>query len=233
MSSEPLILQLKNVTVETARAYDIGLWHATLSLGAGDLVLIHLEASYLRLPMRDVALGLIEPMEGQVSFAGREWISVRPDEADLMRSQVGCVICEQAWISNLDVDENITLSRRHHTRDSAADIEAEASQLAQLLGLPGLPRGRPWQLRRSDLRRAACVRAFLGRPKLILLETPAVSGYSDVYPVLINLCSTARKRGTAVLWLSDDKRLWGDRGLRPTARYVMSGTQVLESTTGA
>jgi len=46
----------------------------------------------------------------------------------------------------------------------ATDIEAEAAKLARMFGLPGLPRGRPAQMRLPDLQRAACVRAFLGTP---------------------------------------------------------------------
>ena len=232
MDDETPILELCDVTVQAGRAYDNGLWGARLRLMPRELILIRLERGQLHLPVRDVALGLIDPTAGEARLNGNAWHETDEAEADQLRGNSGCLAFDDTWVSNLDVDENITLAQRHHTLRPLEQIEDEASQLARFFGLPGLPRGRPWQVRRSDLRRAACVRAFLGRPHLLILETPAVAGFSDVYASLINLCTAARGRGAGVLWLSDDSRLWNDRGLRPARRYVMSGAQLLQADSG-
>ncbi len=140
---------------------------------------------------------------------------------------VGVGALGNGWVSHLDVDENVMLAQRHHTRRPSSEIEAEAAKLARMFGLPGLPRGRPAQARIPDLQRAACVRAFIGTPDLILLERPEQGVYPEIMPPLINAVRSARARGAAVVWLNDHPAVWGDRGIRPTWRCVMSGSQML------
>ena len=129
-------------------------------------------------------------------------------------------------MSNLDIDENITLSQRHHTRRAVRDITDEATVLARQFGLPGLPLGKIDHLRRQDLQKAACVRAFLGEPVLILAEDPTRHVYADIIAPLVNTLFAARKRGAAVLWATSNPKVWDDPGLKPTARCKMTGSQM-------
>jgi phospholipid/cholesterol/gamma-HCH transport system ATP-binding protein len=175
---------------------------------------------------------LAEGYDGTATFLGREWRSVPPDEGAALRGRIGRLFdavgaVGTGWVNNLDVDENIILSRQHHTARPTSEIEAEAAKLARMFGLPGLPRGRPGQMRPPDLQRAACVRAFLGAPDLVLLERPDEGVYPDIMPPLINAVRSARARGAAAVWLTDNPGVWGDRGIRPTWRCVMSGAQML------
>jgi phospholipid/cholesterol/gamma-HCH transport system ATP-binding protein len=179
-----------------------------------------------------VAQGLTERYEGTATFLGRDWRSVRPEEGAALRGRIGRLFdavgaVGTGWVNNLDVDENIILSQRHHTARPTSEVEAEAAKLARMFGLPGLPRGRPAQMRLPDLQRAACVRAFLGTPDLVLLERPAQGVYPDIMPPLINAVRSARTRGAAAVWLTDNPAVWGDRGIRPTWRCVISGSQML------
>jgi phospholipid/cholesterol/gamma-HCH transport system ATP-binding protein len=231
-SNSKAILELAGVTVESAPVYDSPVWNVTLRLAPGELALVRLERGVVRLPLADAAGGLAENYEGTAAFLGREWRSVAPGEGAALRGRIGRVFdavgaVGTGWVNSLDVDENIMLSQRHHTRRPTADIEAEAAKLARMFGLPGLPRGRPAQMRLPDLQRAACVRAFLGTPDLVLLERPAQGVYPDIMPPLINAVRSARARGAAVVWLTDTPAVWADRGIRPTWRCVMSGSQML------
>ena len=98
-------------------------------------------------------------------------------------------------------------------------------EFARLFGLPGLPRGRPGNVRRGDLRRAACIRAFLGRPAFIILERP-VRGVYALLPPLLTAVHSARKRGCAVLWTVTDPKIWNHPGTRATTRARMFGSQL-------
>lgn len=232
MAETKAILELAGVTVESDPTYDSPLWNASLRLGAGELALVRLERGVVRLPLADAAEGLAEYYDGTATFLGREWRSVPAGEGAALRGRIGRVfdavgVGGAAWVSHLDVDENVMLAQRHHTRRSSSEIEAEAAKLARMFGLPGLPRGRPAQTRATDLQRAACVRAFLGAPDLILLERPAQGVYPEIMPPLINAVRSARSRGAAVVWLTDTPAVWSDRGIRPTWRCVMSGSQML------
>jgi phospholipid/cholesterol/gamma-HCH transport system ATP-binding protein len=228
------ILELTGVTVESDPAYDSPIWNVSLRLGAGELALVRLERGVVRLPLADAAEGLAEHYDGTAAFLGRDWCTTTAREGAALRGRIGRVFdavgvgaVGTGWVSNLDVDENVMLAQRHHTRRPSKEIEAEAAKLARMFGLPGLPRGRPAQTRVPDLQRAACVRAFLGGPELILLERPAQGVYPEIMPPLINAVRSARGRGAAVVWLTDTPAVWNDRGIRPTWRCVMSGSQML------
>ena len=120
---------------------------------------------------------------------------------------------EPGWISELDMDENITLSQQHHHPDrSLASIRDAAAELARRFSLPGLPLGKPSGMRAPDLRRAACVRAFLGEPELLILERPTTGIHPEIMPALIASVRAARARGAAVLWTTDNPAELHDPG---------------------
>src|SRR5688500_17693720 len=154
-SDDTPILSLSSLTVEFDPTYDSGIWNVTLRLGPGELALVRLERGHPRLPLADAAEGLVEPAEGSASFLGKDWRSVSPDESSALRGRIGRVFDGQAWVSNLDVDENVVLAQHHHTRRKPAEVADEAAKLARQFGLPGLPSGRPTFTRAPDLQRAA------------------------------------------------------------------------------
>ena len=144
----------------------------TSTLNAADLMLVRVEEGLTRLPFVDVAQGLVEPESGRVMFLGEDWCAMPAGRSAERRGKIGRVFESHAWISNLDVDENVTLAQRHHTLRPEGEIAAEADALAAQFGLRELPHVRPAVVRRADLRRAEWVRAFLGEPRLIILENP-------------------------------------------------------------
>lgn len=221
------ILELDHVTVEAQQEYDSGVWDVTLRLRRGELALVRLERGHVRLPIADAAGGLVEPQHGSVRFLGTDWAELFPDDAASRRGRIGRVFDFGGWVSNLEVDENVLLARRHHTSLPHAQLADEAARLARTFGLPGLPRGRPGAVRAADLQRAAFVRAFAGQPDLVLLERPTQGVYPEAMPPLMHTIRAALKRGAAVLWTTADAAVWNDRGIRPALRAVMSGAQLL------
>ena len=155
------------------------------------------------------------------------------DHAAARRGRIGRLFEDEGWVSDLEVDQNIMLAQRHHTSRSEPDILEEALKLARVFGLPGLPRGRPGSLRRWDLRKAACIRAFLGRPAFIILEQPVRGVYADLLAPLVNAVHSARRRGAAVLWTVTDPKIWNHPGIGATARARMFGAQLRLEETGS
>jgi ABC-type lipoprotein export system ATPase subunit len=204
--SEEVILTFEAVTLEAQPPYETGLAGITFSLRRGDLLAIRVEEGLGRLPFADVAQGLVEPESGRVTFLGEDWRAMPPNRAAECRGKIGRVFETHAWISNLDVDENITLAQRHHTGRPDSEIAAEAGALAAQFGLSELPRGRPAVVRRADLRRAEWTRALLGEPQLIILENPTRDVSADALPGLVGAVKAARARGAAVIWMTDDAR---------------------------
>src|SRR5215210_2327568 len=157
MGESKAILELIGVTVEADPAYDSPVWNVSLRLAPGELALVRLERGVVRLPLADAAEGLAEHYDGTAAFLGRDWRSVPAGEGAALRGRIGRVFdavgvgaVGTGWVSHLDVDENITLAQRHHTRRPSGEIEAEAAKLARMFGLPGLPSGPPARTRVPD-----------------------------------------------------------------------------------
>ena len=219
-------LEFEEVTIEAHGLYDSAVWEVDFRLLPSELVLLRLERGHCRLPLADGAEGLIEPSRGRIRFLGEDWAEMLPRRIAAQRGRIGRIFEEASWIENLDVDQNITLSQRHHTRRNEMEIIEEASSLARRFDLPGLPRGPVWNIRRQDLHRSACVRAFLGSPALVILERPTRELYPEVMPGLINTVQELRGRGGAVLWTTDNVDVWSNPAIHPTQRYQMFGARM-------
>lgn len=226
MNVSSSIVKFGNVTVQSSPHYETGLWDVSFALNPGDLLLVRIERENERLPLADATEGLVPPAQGTVSFLGDNWQSLSADHAAAHRGKIGRLFEDEGWISDVDVDENIVLAQRHHTQRTEQEIMDEALQLARMFGLPGLPRGRPGRMRRWDLRKAACIRAFLGQPTLIILEQPVRGVYADFMAPLLNAVQSARTHGAAVLWTVTDPQIWNNPGIRATSRAKMFGSEL-------
>ena len=226
MSASQTVLKFGDVTVPSSSDYETGLWNISFTLNSGDLLLVRIERENERLPLADATEGLVPPAHGTVSFLGDDWQSLSADRAASQRGKIGRLFEDEGWISDIDVDENIMLAERHHTRRTDADIIDEALKLSRVFGLPGLPRGRPGRMRRWDLRKAACIRAFLGQPTLIIIEQPVRGIYADFMAPLLSAVQSARSRGAAILWTVTDPQIWNNPAVRATTRARMLGSEL-------
>ena len=200
-----------------------------LSLRAGDFVLIEVGEMERGTAIADACSGLLPLGSGAARFQGRNWTAMPPAYADAMRGRIGRTFAEDPWLEHLSVRDNVLLAQLHHTRADVAALAERAARLARRFGLPGLPVGRPHQLSADDLRRAALVRAFLGEPALLLLESPVRGLFAELGEALVNTIGQARDRGAAVLWLTVNSILWADASLPVSRRYRMIGGALIAS----
>jgi phospholipid/cholesterol/gamma-HCH transport system ATP-binding protein len=202
----------------------------SLNVCSGELFLIRLARLEQTATFADACAGIVEPISGSVYFLGRNWPQLPPDQANALRGRIGRVFRTANWINHLPLMENILLPQLHHTRRSVSRLHDEAGKLAQQFGLPGLPLGLPGDLTTADLRRAACVRAFLGRPLLILLEEPTSGIYAEIISALMAAVREARERGAAVIWLTQKNLIWRDPTLPVSQRYRLIAGKLMEVT---
>jgi len=198
-----IILQFDRVSLTPQPPYEHDLNEVSLALHAGELGVVRLSPETKRVPLADLAEGIATPMDGRVLFLNKDWQELRPDAVAAARARIGRVFEEHAWVSNLDIDENITLSQRHHTHRTVGELDQEAEALARSFGLTGLPRARPTMLKASILRKAQWLRAFLGAPSLIVLEHPLGSVHDVDAGRLLTAVHAACTRGAAVLWIAE------------------------------
>jgi len=220
------ILSFAGVSTEPAPYFDTPLWDVSFTLSQGELLLVRLERGRFRLPLADLATGILEPVDGAIEFLGEDWQAMAADDAAAQRGKVGRVFENQGWINFLDVSQNITLAQRHHSTRTDADIEEEAIGLARLFGLPGLPYTSVSRARREDLNRAAFIRAFLGHPTLIILERPTRNLLPGILPPLINAVRRARDQGSAIIWTTCEDLVWRNLDIHATLKCTMFGARM-------
>ena len=108
-----------------------------------------------------------------------------------------------------------------------------ACDFAQRFGLPGLPTLLPGQCPEPDLQRAACVRAFMGRPELVILEHPLEFADAGLLPPLVDAIQQVRRRQGSVIWFTRRRAVLEDHGIPADHRYRIAGRQLLELETSA
>jgi len=203
------------------------LFDVELALGPGELVLVEGQDALHERMLMDAACGLTAPVAGTVRCAGYDWRSLRPDRANALRGRIGHVFREGGWPPRMTVDAAIMLAQSHHTRRPLDEIREEAIRLADAFGLPGLPLGLPGEHGADDLQRAGLVRAFLGRPLLVLLEAPRRGLLPDLIGPVVNAARTVRDRDGAVLWSVGDTGLGRDPTLPCTQRLRLAATRLV------
>jgi phospholipid/cholesterol/gamma-HCH transport system ATP-binding protein len=201
---------------------------AGFKLLGGELSLIRVERQRQGTALGDACAGLTLPRKGQVYFLGKEWSQLPPDTANALRGRIGRVFARGCWLGHLPLLENILLPQLHHTRRPETELRDEAVMLAQKFGLPGVPLGHSNDSLPVDLQRAACVRAFLGQPLLLVLEEQNAGCFKEMMPNLINAIREVRNRGAAVMWLTSDKFIWRDQSIPATRRYRLAGHKLME-----
>lgn len=203
---------------------------ADLRLAAGELVMVDAPDAGRASAFADLCSGLAPLAAGSVRFLGADWGREKPGRAAEMRGRIGRVFGGgRGWVPYHSVAENVLLPRLHHTRASEDDLRERAARLAVLFGLPGLPLGLPREQAAGDLARCACVRAFLGEPALLLLESPLLEGaVADLLPALLDQLAAARARGAACLWMTRSALVWSDRSI-PAARRLRLSERGLET----
>ena len=217
------VLSLEVVTVREAENRAGGVLTLDMRLSSGDLHLVFCTSRALTSLLGDTCLGLTPPSSGQVRLFERDWQDLDRGQAHWLRAHVGRVLARGNWLETRSVWENIVLQQLHATQRSATAINREAGRLAREFGLPGLPVDDPEACPPADLERAACARAFMGRPALVILEHPMTLTYPEMLAPLMEAVQRVRNRGGAVLLITSLTGLFDDASIPVTRRHRIAG----------
>jgi ABC-type molybdenum transport system ATPase subunit/photorepair protein PhrA len=75
---------------------------------------------------------------------------------------------------------------------------------------------------------AGFVRALLGTPKLVILESPVQGLHQRMVPALLNKLSEVRDQGGAAIWLTRSRMIW-DNSVFPASHRLRLDHQGLSS----
>jgi phospholipid/cholesterol/gamma-HCH transport system ATP-binding protein len=210
------ILALSNV--RSADLFGRSAGALDLQLDPGELALIDARDLPLAAGFADLCCGLHRPAQGEVRFLQRDWSRQPAEMADALRGLIGRVMSNPGWLRFVDATTNVLLQQIHHTRSGLDVLREDAARLATHFGLPGLPDGPIAELSPGDLMRLGFVRAFVGEPKLVILESPVQGLYQDMVPALLNRLWEVRDRGGAAIWLTRSRMIWDNRLFPATHR---------------
>lgn len=213
------LLAFSSVSIAATPGDELSLRDLSLGINPGELVLVEVDTRLSPGVIADLAMGLVEPESGSVLFDNQPWFARSAVEVAAARSRIGRVFAEPGWISNLDVDENVTLASRYHGLLADAEAYDQADALARRLGMPGLPAGRPAHVAARDLRRAEWVRALLGPKKLIVLEDPTRDLPVLWHEALRAEVERVRQAGAAVMWVQGAGEADLSKRLKPTLQF--------------
>ncbi|GAN59982.1 hypothetical protein ACI01nite_02040 [Acetobacter cibinongensis] len=180
----------------------------SMRLMPGDCAVVEARDASRTTIFADMCSGLVPLTDGSVKFMGLDWNELHDRETNALRGRIGRMTRRQSWADFLGTHMGIMLQQLHHTTRDMEDVVAEATRLSEWFGLPGLPVLRPTMLSDGDLLRAACVRAFMGRPRLLLLEDPLEASSADLEAAFLGALTTARDKGAGVIWLVRNNAVW-------------------------
>lgn len=195
------VLELRDVTIGHQPENSLCLQHASMIVHRGDLVMIRTKASQSTRRFASMLQGLVRPREGSVLFNGRDWATQHSQTQFAMRSRIGRVFDQQGWLANLNVRENLLLAKQHFDADLDA-IEKELVFWADWFQLGNISRMRPARVDASCLQIHQWIRAYLGKPALLILERPMRSVSSQMFKLFLASVRQMQQRGAAVIWIA-------------------------------
>ncbi|MBA4387826.1 MAG: organic solvent ABC transporter ATP-binding protein [Verrucomicrobia bacterium] len=204
----------------------------TFSVAAGKLMLILSDEEGTLDPLCDLAEGLVWPDSGMVAFQGVDWARMPADDQVSTRGRIGRVFASQGWVSNLGLYDNVTLAQRHHTVRSEDEIRRAAMRLGLALGLQAIPDLPPDTMPADVLKKAECVRAFLGRPALVLLEGPENGMDREATKALVSIVNSAVAGGVSVVWMTKSAAVYRDTSLENPSRYTLKSGKIRSESEG-
>ncbi len=195
------VLELRDVTFGNRPETSLCLQHTSMVVHRGDLVMIRTNASQSTRRFASMLQGLVPPSTGQVLFNGRDWAKQHSRTQFTMRSRIGRVFDEQGWVANLNVRENLLVAKQHQGADMQM-IEQELVFWTDWFQLGNITRKRPASVGAPRLQIHQWIRAYLGRPALLILERPMRTVSSKVFKNFLASIHHLRTRGAAVIWIA-------------------------------
>jgi ABC-type transporter Mla maintaining outer membrane lipid asymmetry ATPase subunit MlaF len=162
------ILELKDVTYK--RDSITLLDNVSFSLAKGDNVTIFGPEDSGISSLFDIIIRANASFDGDVFYKGESIKSLGYFELMKYKKEVGYIHGDYGLISNLSVEQNISLPLDYHSSMSASEIKSHVGQIVYDLNLDHCKKLRPFDLTRSEILKAAFGRAIAHDPDLLYIE---------------------------------------------------------------
>ncbi|MGI9395145.1 MAG: cell division ATP-binding protein FtsE [Boseongicola sp.] len=163
--------------------------------------------------------GELTPTEGSVAIFGEDTSRMRRDDVAKMRRRVGVVHQDCQFIDHLSLSENILLPVTV-SGATAADIDANMSDLLGWVGLTNFVDHTPPELSGGERQRAALARAVILSPDVVLADEPTGNVDWEMSLKILNLLIELNKLGKTILCATHDMSLIRQAKTRVSARVL-------------
>lgn len=117
-------------------------------------------------------LGIFTPESGTISFDGRIYSDLNPDEKRDLRTEIGMVFQGSALFDSMTVEENIGFPLKMFTHKSDEEIRERANVVINRVNLINANHKKPSEISGGMQKRVAIARAIVNNPKYLFCDEP-------------------------------------------------------------
>lgn len=142
---------------------------------------------------------------GEIMLDGKNIAELPTGElAKFRREQLGFVFQDFNLLDTLTIEENIGLALTLN-HEGADTVKEQVEEVAEKLGIAEILGKFPYQVSGGQKQRAACARALINNPKLILADEPTGALDSNSSAMLLHTLQTMnQKLGATILMVTHD-----------------------------
>lgn len=180
------------------------------SMDVGEKLFLYGPSGCGKSTLLNLIAGTLEAQTGELHVCGRDMARLTSSGRDRHRGEhIGYIFQSFNLINYLTVYENVMLPAIvSREKGSASDVNKQASELIEHLGLTAFRDQKAGQLSIGQRQRVAAARALVGLPKLIIADEPTSSlDEANTEAFMQLLLEQANLRKLGILFVSHDKRL--------------------------
>ncbi len=135
--------------------------------------------------MLKTLLGIHTPEVGTISFDGRIYSELTPDEKRKLRTEIGMVFQGSALFDSMSVEDNVAFPLRMFTTKRSREIKSRVNEVLERVNLKDANKKFPNELSGGMQKRVAIARAIVNNPKYLFCDEPN-SGLDPETSILID-----------------------------------------------
>jgi phospholipid/cholesterol/gamma-HCH transport system ATP-binding protein len=122
--------------------------------------------------MLKTLLGIHTPEKGTISFDGRIYSEMTPDEKRTLRTEIGMVFQGSALFDSLTVEDNVGFPLKMFTSKRSREIRDRVNVVLDRVNLKDANKKFPAELSGGMQKRVAIARAIVNNPKYLFCDEP-------------------------------------------------------------
>jgi len=122
--------------------------------------------------MLKTLLGIHQPDSGSISFDGRVYGDLKPDEKRALRTEIGMVFQGSALFDSLTVEQNVAFPLQMFTSMRSREIRDRVNETLDRVNLKDANKKFPNEISGGMQKRVAIARAIVNNPKYLFCDEP-------------------------------------------------------------